>query len=148
MWTNRILDRQRAKDQRHHLNHLPHPPWQIERIMTRISATMMPRTMSFIFMFWYHILRRNRAPSRLKSAAWNNTEEPMFRFSSSLLFWHRQVQITKLLRYKQKLATNTDPLVELLCPCDKPIDLYSAINGLKYFNQIAHSEIVKSKAQR
>jgi hypothetical protein len=76
----------------------------------------------------------------LKSAAWNKQRSQCS--VSVLLFCLTQASYwrdTWLWRYKQKLATNTDIIVELLCPCDKPIDLLSAIKGLKYLHQINSS---------
>jgi hypothetical protein len=49
---------------------LPHlKPWHTDRMMMRMSAMMMPSTISLIFMFWSHIFRRTLVPCCLKSCA-------------------------------------------------------------------------------
>ena len=50
--------------------HLPQlKPWQTERTIMRIKAIIIPKTISFIFMFCNHIFLLNWVPCCLKPCA-------------------------------------------------------------------------------
>jgi len=55
---------------------------------------------------------------------------------ADLLGEKNTVRWLKITAYKPSEQGVTNIIVELLCPCDKPIDLLSVIKGLKYFHQI------------
>lgn len=68
-----------------HLSDQQWKPWQTDRIIIRIRAMMIPKTMSLIFMFCSHIFLFILVPCCLKSCACIQRTEYIIMFSLTLI---------------------------------------------------------------